>query len=214
MKVLRIVVPVAYAATMTIALFGCGGRDENNTVPTAQVRTLNAFVPAPGASSTILVASNGTALTGTTGVGFGQIANNGTFVTVPSGTFTPVATGSGLPSPIAFTTPPTLTSNASYTLVATGQAGATGTMAPQFLLIPNPTSSQLTIPSGSTAIRVVNLSGNTNPVGLFNTDTSGVPTAAVNTGVSNVPFGFNATTNSFVTVPTTQLSNLGIVDVN
>jgi len=197
-------------AALSVGLYGCGGSDDN-TVPTAQVRTFNAFVPAPGASSTITVAANGTALAGANGVTFGQFANNGSFVAVPAGTFSPVATGTGLATPLQFSTSPTLNANTSYTLVATGQVGQVGTMAPQLVLVPNPTPSQLTIPAGTAAVRGVNLSTNTNPIGLFNT-TGGVPTTTVNAGVNNIPFGFNATTNSFVTVPTTQLSNLAVVD--
>ena len=193
--------------SLGMLLFGCGSGSTSNT---ARVRSLNTYVPASGTDGSLTItSSNGTPLNGAGTLGFGMFANSGAYTSVSSGNVTILASGTGLTSPL------TLTSSlngddAAYTLVAAGQAGQTNALVPQLLAIPNFTANQIVIPSGDAAIRVVNVSLNPNPVGLYNT-VNNVPTTVVSSTPGSVAYGYGAA-NLYVAVPTTQLTNLALVD--
>ena len=134
------------------------------------------------------------------------------YATVSNQSFSPAATGPGTTSPIVFQVPFTLLGNSTaYTIIGAGQSGQAGTLLPQLIATRNYTPDQLALPVGSVAIRVINLSLNSNPIGLFTT-TGGVPSAAIATSVASVAYGFDATTNAYAAVTTDQLTNMALVD--
>ncbi|MCW3052822.1 MAG: hypothetical protein JWN14_1992, partial [Chthonomonadales bacterium] len=163
------------AAFLGTMLSGCGS--DNATTATTHIRTFNAYIPSAGQDGSLTIATTaGSPLTSVgTPLGFGQFAIGGQYTILNSGSITISATGTSLVSPITLTST-FAGNNTAYTLVATGQAGQTGAFVPQLISIPNFVSGQLVIPSGDAAIRVVNLSLNTNPIGLYNA-VSGVPSA-------------------------------------
>ena len=89
----RILIGLASTIGVGLLLTGCGSG--TTVTGSSLVRVFNAYVPAPGADSTITVMSNGTSLTGGANALFGDLANSGTYVSVPSGKFTASAQPTG-----------------------------------------------------------------------------------------------------------------------
>ena len=114
----------------------------------------------------------------------------GQYTVLNSGAISIAATGTSLATPITLTST-FAGNNTAYTLAAIGQAGQTGTFAPQLISIPNFVANQIVLLSGEAAIRVVNLSLNTNPIGLYNA-ISGVPSTVVATGTTNIAYGYSS----------------------
>jgi hypothetical protein len=187
-------------------LCGCGG-DISNEI---RVRSFNAFIPPPGVDASLSFTAGTTSLTGGTAVAFGQMSHG--YATVSNQSFTPVATGPGTTSSIVFQVPFTLLGNSTaYTLAATGQAGQAGTFLPQLIATRNYTPDQLALPVGSVAIRVINLSLNPHPIGLYST-TNGVPTATIATAVASVAYGYDIAANAYTAVAADQLTKMALVD--
>jgi hypothetical protein len=205
------------AVPLTYALAACGTVD-SGTGNLSLIRTLNAYVPPAGSTGTLTVikTNNDTttyALSGSGGLAFGRFSPNGTFTFVQNGVMNVKGTGNGLSTAMTFTTAPTLAGNGTvYTMVAGGQSGQTGTLAPQFFILSNYMRSLFTIPADSVALRVVNLSLNANAVGLYNTS-GGVPTTPVDSAFSSVSYGCSDAVNTYTVVPASQLSGLALVDV-
>ncbi len=197
-------------AVLGTVLSGCGG---STTSTTTHIRTLNAYIASAGVDGSLTISTSaGSPLTAVgTPLGFGQFAIGGGYTILNSGTITITASGTSLATPISLTST-YAGNNTQYTLAAIGQEGQVGTFVPQLISIPNFVANQMVIPSGDAAIRVVNLSLNTNPIGLYNT-VAGVPNAIVATGTSNIAYGYSAA-NAYVNVPTTQLSNFAIIDTS
>lgn len=171
----------------------------------ALVKGFNAYVPATGADATLAV-TTGSASIGS--LAFGAIGGN---ISVAAGSFTASATGAGAAAPLALAAPATLGGNNSpYVVAAVGQAGQSGALAPQLLVIPNYTTALFPIPVGQNAVRVVNLSLNPNPLGLYHTLGAAV-TTPVATGLDSLSFGYSAA-NGYVLVNTVQLRDFAIVD--
>lgn len=198
----------ASALIIAAGLQGCGGVSSQEV----RTRTLNLFVPATGADPTLNFSIGNVPMTGSSAVAFGQFGNGGRYVGSDVQPFAPTAAGPGALTPL------TLVSNtglagfgATYTLVAVGQGAQTGTLIPQLLMIPNFTPDLLNLAPTSAAIRVINLSLNPNPIGLYST-TSGIPSAAVAADVGSVAYGYSSTTNAYVLVATNKLTNLALVD--
>jgi hypothetical protein len=200
---------VALLGVVLVALAGCGS---SKTAGQNPLRVLNAFVPAQGVDGSLTINAGGSTITGTAPTPAGQFANGGGYYYIFSGSFAPVGTSPGLSTPLQLPAPVNLPGDGTArALVAAGQAGQAGVLAPQFFLIPNYTINALAIPSGDVAIRVVNVSLNSNPIGLFSTNGS-VPTAALDPALASVPYGYTAVANPYVAVPLTQLTNLAVVD--
>jgi hypothetical protein len=199
------------AALIGTALSGCGGN--NAATATTHIRTLNVYLASAGVDGSLNIATtNGSPLTAVgTPLGFGQFAIGGQYTLLNSGTITIAATGTSLATPITLTST-FAGNNTAYTLAAIGQEGQTGTFVPQLISIPNFVANQIVIPSGDAAIRVVNLSLNTNPIGLYNT-VGGVPNSVVATATTNIAYGYSAA-NVYAAVPTTQLNNFALVDTS
>ena len=190
------------------ALAGCGTTGNTGL---SQVRVLNAYIAAPGTDGSLNVNTSAGSLTGGLNLSPGQFAFGGAYNAITSGPFTVSATGPATTTPITFLSSVTLTGNNTYYTVATaGVAGNTGAMAPQAFAIPTYSAAGMPIASTNVAVRVVNLSGNTNPIGLY-TNSSGV-LAPLATAVSAVPFGYNSTTNAYITLTPAQMTGLSIVD--
>jgi len=193
------------------ALTGCGSG--SSAANQSLVRSLNAYIPASGADGSLSIGTSSFSLTGGVNLGFGQFANGGAYTITPSGSLAASATGPSTPNAIQFQTTPSLTgSNTAYTLVAIGEAGQTGTLAPQLIISPNYTQNILTIPSGDVAIRVINVSVNSHAVGLYATN-NGTPSAPLIAGVGSVAYGYSAAANPYIVVTQTALMNLAVVDV-
>ena len=191
-----------------LLLIGCG--NGNTVTGTSMVRVFNAYIPAAGSDATVTVTSNSTSLTGAANAPFGQLANGGTYVSRPSGKFIASAQPAGASAAFQFQHEPTLIAGDFYTVVAAGQAGQTGTLVPRLITIPHNSTSISPIPSGDVAVRVVNLSLNPNAVSLY-TSTSGtlVPLDPI---VTNIPYGYNSQTNTYVFLPAAKPANLALVD--
>ncbi len=194
-------------------VFGCGSNGPGGP-PFAKVRTFNAYIPASGAAPTLTFTSGTTTLGNA--VGFSQFGNSGNYTTVPSGSFTATATGPGAPTPLQFTSSQSLESNnTTYTLIAAGEAGRSGALAPQLMVVQDNLGQFLNAPAQDAVIRVLNLSANPNPIGLYSTS-NGVPTTPVKSDVVNSDFGNIAygvsTSTVILSVPVSQLTNLAIVD--
>lgn len=199
--------PLLLAAAAAVS--GCGSNgNQNQTI----VRSLNAFIPANGVLGTLGFNQGTNSLSGSLGVAFGQFANGGGYAAVSGGTFNPSATGTATTTPIVFLSPPTIPgTGAAYTLVAAGQSGQTGALAPQLFLVPNLLAGQLVIPAGSIAVRVVNFSLNPNPIGLYATS-NGIPTTPLAPGVASIPYGYSSGTNGYVILPSTTSVTMALVD--
>lgn len=207
----RSFVLLAAASSLAILLSGCGGNSLSTS--TSQVRTLNVYVPTSGTAAINAATSTGITLTGiNTSLGYGQFSGGGTYALINSGPTTINVSGTGVASTLS-TTYTFAPNNVEYTLAVAGQAGQTGALAPQLIVIPNFTAGQLTIPSGSAAIRVVNLSLNADPIGLYNT-LAGTPANPVAVNFQSVPYGYStvSASNAYVAVPTAQLNSFALVD--
>ena len=190
------------------SLPGCGG-DITNDI---RFRTFNAFIPATGVDGSLSFISGTTSLTGGTAVAFAQMGNGGRYSTVSNQSFNPAASGPGTTSSIVFQVPFTLLGNSTaYTIAAIGQSGQAGTLLPQLIATRNFTPVQLALAVGNVAIRVINLSLNPNPIGLY-TATSGVPSAALASGVGSVAYGYDVAANAYISVATSQVANLALID--
>ncbi|HLK58271.1 MAG TPA: hypothetical protein VKU00_17020 [Chthonomonadaceae bacterium] len=196
------------AISSALLLTGCG--NGTSTANQTLVRSIIAYVPAPGADGSLTLIGNNTFLTGGN-VGFGQVANGGGYISITSGPFSATASGPTVTTPIALNGQTLSGNNTAYTLIAVGEAGQTGTFVPQLLLIPNFAGSPA-IPTGDAAIRVVNVSLNPNNIGLYATS-SGAPSAVLTAGLNSIPYGYSAATNAYVYIPTAQLTNMALVDV-
>ncbi len=195
------------ALSFVLCLTGCSNGD--SSANSSLIRTINAYIPASGADGSLTFIGNSIFLTGGN-LGFGQVANGGGYISIPSGSLSASASGPTVTTAITLTG--TLSGNGTaYTLLGAGEAGQTGTLAPQLVLIPNYTANQIALPAGDAAVRVVNLSLNPNPVGLYSTS-SGAPSAALATGLGSVSYGYSSVNNAYVAVPTAQLANLALVD--
>jgi hypothetical protein len=203
----RIAAYIAACGLLTL-LAGCGLLNTGSS-SRGQIRSFNAYVPASGNSAAVTIVDGNTALTGGATVGFGQFANAGSYVNAPSGTFTPVATGPGVTGSIQLQT--TITSNTAYTLVAAGEAGQTGTLVPQLFVIPNYVNGQLVLPTGTVAVRVVNVSLNPNPIGLYYAN-GGVPINAVYSSVGSVAYGYSSAANGYFISTPAQLTSFVLID--
>lgn len=204
-----VLLDVFVAMGLLALLAGCGNFD---SVAQSRVRALNTYVPAAGTDGSMNITNAGQILNSGTPLGFGQFANGGSYISVPSGVFNPAATGTTTAFTLQFSSPPTLnTGNTAYTLAAAGEAGQTGTLVPQLVLLPDYTPDMLAISTGSVAVRVVNFTENPNPIGLYAT-TGGVPTTALLPALGSIPYGYTSTTNAYVNVATTQLASLALVD--
>lgn len=201
----------AAVAALAASLTGCGGNDNNNGSSSsnrAQVRFLNALNDTnSGAGNVSLNVGNTAITTASTGV-YGSFAPVNGYSSVTTGTLNATATGGGLTGSLQNTGTTTLNANQRYTLVATGQVGQTGANAPQLLAVPDFNSNNQTIPSGSVAIRVVNLTSVGN-VSLFNTPSGGTATT-LSSGTSNVAFGVNSSTGTYTIVPVSSVNTLDL----
>ncbi len=197
------------ALGMLFAGCGLGGSSSSSS---SRVRTLNAYIPANGVSNAISVSAGSTALTNGISLSFGQFSNGGGYVSTPSGAFSPIATGTGIPTSITPLTPTTLNgNNAAYSIIVAGEIGQTGALTPQIFVLPNYTTDVIAIPSGSAAVRVVNVSLVPNPIGVYNTS-SGAPVSVLNPNFTSVSYGYSAAANGYSIVPLSQLANFAIVD--
>lgn len=190
-----------------VALAGCSGSSSTDTVINnlALVKALNAYIPAAGVDGT-LTFSTGSASFGT--LGFGGL---GASISVTAGAFTASATGASITTPLA--TPANITlgpNNSPYVLAAGGAAGQTGALAPQLFVIPNYVNTQFTIPVAQDAIRVVNLSLNANPIGLY--QMSGATVGSAVSSFGSVGYGYSQTNNPYVLINTVSLGNFVLVD--
>ena len=208
---------LSLCALVSVFALSSGCSDGGSTVTVANqtlVRSLNAYVPPSGTPNNtgIMITGSGQTITGTDSLGFGQFFQSGSYYGVSSGAFAPQATGTGISTPLTLPTAATLAGNdAAYAVVAAGEAGQTGTLAPQLFLVPNFTEGQIAIPSNASAIRVVNFSVNPNPIGLYATSSS-TPSTPISASVASVAYGYSSATNGYVAVPTSQLKNLALVD--
>jgi hypothetical protein len=196
------------AACAALSLTGCG----TGTSSTSQslVKSINTYVPASGLDGSLTLFANTIYLTGGN-IGFGTVANSGGYVSLTSGNYNLTASGPST-TPIVLNNQAFNGGNTAYTVLATGQGGQLGTYAPKIVVLPNYVNGQLTLAAGTAAVRVVNVSLNTNNVGLFNTS-GGVPKAAVTANFASLGYGYNSGTNVYTAVPTSSLVNMAVVDV-
>ncbi len=177
---------LATAAILTVTLYGCGGNslskpfgtDPNDT---NKERVLNTLVGGPSAAVDIAQRSINL---NSTPLAFGQGTN---YATVASGISVKTdAYTSGTTTSVAPETTVTMTRSFFYTEVLAGIFGTSGTTAPRLIQFSDNFPSS--IPSGSIALRVVNVSPDSPPVTLYNTN--GTPATAVAiTGLGNVSYG-------------------------
>ncbi len=195
------------------SLFGCyavvGCSSASTTTVTnnlALVKGFNAYIPATGVDGTVTF-TTGSASLGA--VAFGGVGAN---ISVNAGAFTATATGTGIATPLALSVAPTLgPNNSPYVLAAVGQSGQSGALAPQLLMIPNYTTALFTIPVAQDAIRVVNLSLNPNPIGLYRTS-GGVVGSPLAAALGSVAYGYDGVANAYTLVNTVNLNNFALVD--
>ncbi len=209
--------PIALAASVVIgaSLFGAGCSSGNGSSSSSTlVKSINAYVPGPGVDATVTLFANTIYLTGGNTTSFGQVANGGGYITINSGTYNLAASGPALTPAVTLNNYVFMGSNAAYTVVAAGEAGqAAGTLkAPQIIVMPNYVKNQLALPSGTSAIRVLNASFNPNNVGLFAT-ASGTPSATLAPATASLAFGYGAGTNVYEAIPTSSLTNMALIDV-
>jgi Domain of unknown function (DUF4397) len=196
------------AACASLALAGCG--TGSSSASQSLIKSINTYVPASGADGSLTLFANTIYLTGGN-IGFGTVANSGGYVSLTSGNYNLTASGPNT-SPIVLNNQSFNGNNTAYTILATGEAGQTGTYAPKILVLPNYVNGQLVLPAGTAAVRVVNLSLNANNVGLFKTSAS-VPTAAVAANFASLAYGYSAANNVYAAVATSSLTNMAVVDV-
>lgn len=199
------------AAGAALLSAGCGSGV--STASQTLIKSVNAYVPASGADGSLVFFANTTYLTGLN-LAFGTVGNSGGFVSIPSGVYSLTCSSLNTnPNKVVLSLPNQTFAgnNTAYTVVATGQAGQTGTLKPQTLVLPDYYANQITLPSGTVAVRIVNLSLNPNPVGLYGT-ASGNPTSAVVTSAASIAYGYSSSVNTYVAIPTSSLVNMAIVD--
>lgn len=196
------------AAGIWFAGLGCssGGSTTSQTL----VKSINAYVPQAGVANSLTLFAGSIYLGAE--IGFGQVGSSGGYASIPSGSYTLYASVPGTTGVLATLNGQTFSgNNTAYTVIGAGQSGQSGALAPQIIVMPNYLNNQLTLPSGSAAIRVVNVSLNTHPVGLYSTS-SGVPTSAVAAGAASVSYGYSAGSNAYEAVPTGTLTSMAVVD--
>jgi len=206
-----VLLPLA-AIGLALGSSGCGSG--TSTASQSLVKTFNAYVPAAGATGN---AAQITLFAGPLYLGaqipFGTAGSLGSYVSVVSGTYNLYASVPGASSYAASLASQTFAgNNTAYTVVAAGQSGqTTGTYVPQVIVLPAYTANQLSLPSNTVAVRILNVSLNANPLGLFGTAT-GNPSTAVATATASIPYGYSASQNPYVAIPTASLVNMAIVD--
>ena len=196
------------AACAAFAVAGCG--TGTSSASQSLIKSINAYVPPTGLDGSLTLFANTIYLTGGN-IGFGTVANSGGYVSLTSGNYNLTASGPST-TPIVLNNQAFSGGNTAYTILAAGQGGQLGTFAPKIYVLPNYVNGQLALPSGTAAIRVVNVSLNANNVGLFNTAAS-VPTAAVAANFASVAYGYTSSANVYTAVATSSLANMAVVDV-
>ncbi len=171
---------------------------ESSALVTLSMRMLPATATSE-VNGAVTLFANTTYLTAS--LGFGMIGSSGGYVSLTSGTYNLYASLPNAASPFAQNTNGTVFAgnNTPYTVIAAGQNGQTGTFLPQIIVMPDFTANPLTLTlaTGQCAIRVVNVSLNPNPVGLY-AATGGVPMAPIATGTMAVPYGYGAAANNLI----------------
>ncbi len=199
------------AAGAALLSAGCGSGV--STASQTLIKSVNAYVPASGADGSLVFFANTTYLTGLN-LAFGTVGNSGGFVSIPSGVYSlTCSTLNTNPNKVVLSLPNQTFAgnNTAYTVIAAGQAGQTGTLQPQTLVLKDYVANQITLPSSTVAVRIVNLSLNPNPVGLYDT-TSNNPTTAVASTTGSVPYYVGSVPTGYVAIPTASLINMAIVD--
>ncbi len=172
---------------LTLALLGCGGgtsiskpfgTDPNDT---NKERVLNALVGSPSAG--VDITQRGIPLNPAP-LAFGQGTS---YAAVSSGiAITTDAFQAGTAADLAPQSSVTMTRDFFYTEVIAGISGTSGATAPRLIQISD--NFAASVPTGSVAVRVVNLSPDSPPVTLYNTAVA-PPTAVPIIGLSNVAYG-------------------------
>jgi hypothetical protein len=169
-----------------LALFGCGGSSISKPFGTNpndanRERVLNALVGGP---STAVDFQQRSLNLNSSPLAFGQNSN---YITVPSGISVKTEVSqAGTNTPVAPESSVTMTRNFYYTEAVAGIYGTSGATAPRLIQFADnfPTS----IPAGNVALRLVNLSPDSPPVSLYNTNGT-PPTAVAVTGLGSVAYG-------------------------
>jgi len=204
------------AAAACIGVGGVGCSTTSSTTNTL-IKSFNAYLPPSGTSlvnGDVTLYANSVYLSAS--VGFGIVGSSGGYISLTSGTYNLYASLPSATQQFAQSLGVTFSgNNTPYTVIAAGEAGKTSPSpyVPQIIVMPDYTSSPLTLSlaSNQCAIRVVNVSLNPNPLGLYST-TGGVPSAPIAAGLSAIPFGYGVGSNPYVAVSISSLVNLAIVD--
>src|ERR1041385_6370082 len=99
------------ALSLAFPLAGCSNGGSSSQ---SLVRSINAYIPAAGTDDSLTLIGNGTFLTGGN-LGFGQVANGGSYVTLISGPFSADASGPTVTTPIQLSGQTLNGSGAAYT---------------------------------------------------------------------------------------------------
>ena len=172
---------------LTLALAGCGGGTSlskpfgTNPNDTNKERVLNVLVGSP--SVALDIAQRGIHLN-TAPLAFGQ---GTTYASVSSGiAVVTEAFQAGTAAAVAPSSSVTMTRDFYYTEAVTGIYGTSGATAPQLIQFSD--NFPASVPAGSVAVRVVNLSPDSPPITLYNTAVA-PPTAVPITGLGNIAYG-------------------------
>lgn len=199
---------------LAVGLVGCAGDDTSdifggsgNLGAQSRVRVFNALQNGNQTGS-VNVMSNGTSVSGSS-TAYGQFSPSSGYTTVSNNTFSPSATtttGSNVTSANG-----TLSgSNNPYTIVVAGDQSATGTVRSQIFTVPDYTPNMFTIPSGYTAIRLINLTPSANTsYSLYHTlnGEAGTP-LMVGMSTNDVGFGYSGSVNQYALVQANQVGAL------
>jgi len=201
------------AASVCLSSTGCssGGGNSSNSL----VKSINAYVPPDGepvSGGAITLYAGASFLTGNI-TEFGQVSNNGGYISLASGTYNLVMSGPTLQPSVQLAGVALTGNNTEYTVIGAGEAGQTGALAPQIIVAPNFTRNQLVLTTGTAAIRVINVSLDPNNLGLYSTNNGGAPTTALAPATASLPFGYSSSNNVYDAVPTSTIAQLAIVDV-
>ncbi|HZO90411.1 MAG TPA: hypothetical protein VFB38_18945 [Chthonomonadaceae bacterium] len=201
------------ATLLTVVLLGCGsGSGQSGSTPHDQqsrVRFFNGFIPQAGQSSTLSVTNQGAAMTGPVGISFAEFLPTHTYLSVGRSAFQPMATGAGLAGPVPAQAPIHLDgAPTAYTLALVGQAGQSGDLKPQILVIPDLPQVMAFIPDFQMALRVINLSPGLGPITLLNEQ------EVLNSNMTNIPYGYDPALNPYILVPTRPQLHLSLRDAS
>jgi hypothetical protein len=174
---------------------------------------MNTYIPAPGTSVqngevSLFVSSTYLAAN----LSFGQIGSSGNPVSLPSGSHNVYASLINSNSVLSEAAAVNFSgNNTPYTIISAGESGQSGALAPQVIVMQDYTSGALSLGAGQCAIRVVNLSLNPNPIGLFGLS-AGKPTSALAPAVASLGFGYNPTSNPYVAINAPAVGTVTLVD--